>query len=233
METRPEVDRLNRVYRFYRDRALPHTRWSAANAGNQAIRAERLQTLERLLEWAAFLPLTDARLLEVGCGTGGNFEGFLRLGVRPAHLVGVDLLAERIEQARQAHPDIALHTVNAESLPFADASFDLVAVFTVFSSILDRQMRHHVRREIDRVLRFGGGVIWYDFRWNNPFNPHVRGISRRDLRDLFPRFEPRLTSLTLLPPLARRLGGWTPRLYRPLAALPFLRTHLLGILIKR
>jgi len=38
--------------------------------------------------------------------------------------------------------------------------------------------------------------------------------------------------LTLFPPLARRLGIFTPVLYPVLAAVPLLRTHLMGVLVK-
>ena len=81
-----------------------------------------------------------------------------------------------------------------------------------------------------RVLRVGGGVLWYDFRFNNPANRNVRGMGRRSIIRLFPNFELRLQSLTLLPPLARRLGPLTSVLYPALARLPFLRTHWLGLL---
>jgi hypothetical protein len=36
-------------------------------------------------------------------------------------------------------------------------------------------------------------------------------------------------SLTLLPPLARRLGPVAPKLYPPLHAVPVLRSHYLAI----
>jgi hypothetical protein len=93
-------------------------------------------------------------------------------------------------------------------------------------------MTRNLSREINRVLRSGGAVVWYDFRMNNPFNPHVRGISRKGIRNLFPGFQSRLVSITLMPPLARRLGALTELLYPGFASLPFLRSHYLGLLVK-
>src|SRR5687767_11514213 len=98
---------------------------------------------------------------------------------------------------------------NAEALLFANGFFDLVAVFTVFTSILDSRMARNLSREINRVLRSGGAVVWYDLRMNNPLNPHVRGVSRKGIRELFPDFRSRLVSITLVPPLARRWGSLT------------------------
>lgn len=87
-------------------------------------------------------------------------------------------------------------------------------------------------REVNRVLKPGGAIVWYDFIYNNPSNPHVRGISHTAIQKLFPQFRLILHKITLLPPLARRLGPFTPYLYPLLAAIPWFRTHYLGLLIK-
>jgi hypothetical protein len=50
--------------------------------------------------------------------------------------------------------------------------------------------------------------------------------------DLFPDLDLKLRSVTLAPPVARRLGPLTPFGYHALVALPFLRSHLLGLLTK-
>ena len=72
--------------------------------------------------------------------------------------------------------------------------------------------------------------MWYDFRVGNPWNRHVRGMSRRHLRALFPGWRGTFRLVTLLPPLARRLHALTPVLYPVLAAVPPLRTHWAGLL---
>jgi len=228
-----EVERLRRVYYDYAERGLGATKWSAANPGNQAIERERRHQTEQWLRRAGLLPLTDKRILDVGCGAGKALAEFEVWGAKPDHLFGVDLLPDRIRQAQEQFPALSFQPANAERLPFPNQSFDLVLAFTVFSSILEPQMARNVRGQIQRVLRRGGGVLWYDFCLNNPFNPQVRGISRRGVQRLFSRFDCCLESLTLLPPLARRLGFLTPWLYPALAAFPFLRTHYLGLLIKR
>ena len=232
METRSEVDRLTEVYREYGERGWRKTKWAVTNRGNQAIRQERERKLEQLLRCTGFFPLANQRILDVGCGTGETLAGFEAWGAKPENLFGVDLLPDRIRRAKENFPDITFREANAETLPFGNGFFDLVALFTVFTSIRDPQMARNVSREINRILRPGGAVVWYDFRINNPFNQHVRGISRQGVLTLFPGYDTRLKSVTVLPPLARRAGRLTGLLYPSLAALPFLRSHYAGVLVK-
>jgi len=227
-----EVDRLKGVYREYGERGWGRTKWAVTNRGNQAIRRERNRKLQRLLRSADFLPLGDRRVLDVGCGSGEALAGFEAWGARPENLWGVDLLHERVRRARENFPTLNFREANGEALPFDDEQFDLVLAFTVFTSILDSRMAQKVVREMARVLRSGGAVVWYDFRVSNPFNPHVKGLSHRDIRRLFPGFHISLIAVTLIPQLARRCGPLTNLFYPRLAALPFLRSHYLGLLIK-
>jgi ubiquinone/menaquinone biosynthesis C-methylase UbiE len=233
METRSEVDRLQEVYHEYAVRGLARTKWSSSNKGNRAVLDECQFKLRALLKNTGFFPMHSRRILDVGCGNGDRLASFESWGARPENLLGIDLIAERVRSARKNHPDIVFEVANAEALPYADGAFDLVTVFTVFTSILDQRMKTNVCNEIRRVLAAGGGVVWYDFRMNNPLNRNVRGISRRQIQQMFPGFELNLEAVSLLPPLARRLGRLTNLLYAPLSSVPFLRSHYLGVLTKR
>jgi ubiquinone/menaquinone biosynthesis C-methylase UbiE len=232
METRSEVERLAGVYRAYARAGAADTRWSLGNRGNRAIVAERQARVGALLVAHGLLPLDSADVLDVGCGSGDVLAALGDLGARPERSIGVDLRPDAVDGARSRHPAIRFETANAETLPFGDASFDLVLSFTVFTSILDATMAERVAVEMARVLRPGGCVLWYDFRYDNPANPHVRGVGRREIARLFPSFVLHLESLTVLPPLARRLGAATAWAYPLLARVPPLRTHHLGLLAR-
>jgi ubiquinone/menaquinone biosynthesis C-methylase UbiE len=228
------VSEADRIAKVYRDPGLRSrsSRWDPNNPGNRAIYAERHALTESLLRERGYLPLRGHRVLEVGSGLGAELASMVEFGASTSDLVGVELLPERVELARQAHPGIEFRAGDAEKLDFPDASFDLVMAITIFTSILDRAVAAGVANEIRRVLKPRGAVLWYDFRYDNPSNRNVRGIGESEVRKMFPGFQGRLHTVTLIPQIARRLGPLTSVLYSALAAVPPLRSHLLGLLQK-
>lgn len=226
-----ETDRITRAYRELEEHAAG--RWDLDNKGNQAILSERRRLTRAALQREGLLPLGDRKVLEVGSGGGSELAWLLELGALPSRLVGIDLLPQRVAAARKAYPDLEFHEGNAEHLPFPDGNFDLVLALTVFSSIFDEGMAANVASEICRVLRPGGALLWYDFRYDNPRNPDVHGVTAAHVRKLFPGLQGDLMGLTLVPPVARRLGPLTGVAYPALSWLPPLRSHLLGLLMKR
>jgi SAM-dependent methyltransferase len=225
-----ETERIARAYEELLGARA--SRWDLSNPGNRAILAERRRMTVRLLDRQGWLPLGDRRVLDVGAGGGAELASFRELGASDHNLVGVDLLPGRVAAAHEAFPAIDFRVGNAERLDFAAASFDLVLAFTLFSSILDETMARNVASEIRRILRPGGGLLWYDFRYNSPSNPNVRGVQSARVRTLFPDLQGALHGVTLLPPVARRLGPLTSGLYPVFGTLPLLRSHLIGLLVK-
>ena len=225
-----EADRIARAYQDLEGRA--GGRWDPKNPGNRAILAERRQLTRKLLAGAGLLPLGGRRVLEVGSGSGGELAWLLELGANPQDLVGVDLLPERVAAARANHPDLQFRQANAEHLEFDDGEFQLVLAITLFSSILDREMASNVASEIVRVLEPGGALLWYDVRYDSVSNRNVRAVTAARVRELFPSLRGEVRTVTLLPPLARRLGPVVGAGYPVLSAVPALRSHLLGLLRK-
>ncbi len=227
-----EVRRIRETFGYYDRQEACTSRWAGSNPGNDRIVQERRDVIVSLLREHGFSELRKGHVLDVGCGYGGVLASLVNLGAQPPDLYGVDLLPDRVEAARREYPEINFTCGNAEQLEFSTAYFELVLILTVFSSILDQGMACNVAREVRRVLKPGGAVLWYDFRYNNPWNRHVQGMGKRKIRLLFPDFKFHLRTLTLFPPLARRLGPFMPVLYPLLATIPPLRTHYLGLLVK-
>jgi hypothetical protein len=152
----------------------------------------------------------------------------LRLGFQPENLVGNELLPQRAELARSVVP-AALPIIqgDAAELEFPVGAFDIVYQSVVFTSILDRAFQLRLARRMWRWVAPGGGVLWYDFLYDNPRNPDVAGIPVRRIRGLFPAGELRSWKITLAPPIARAVTRIHPMLYPLLNSIPLLRTHIL------
>jgi len=217
-------DRIREAYRSYEERGRDRI-WDIRNRGFARLSHDRDVRLRDLL--ARSLPGGSASMLDVGCGNGSLLA---TVGQRwpDVRLAGLDLQPERIEEARANAPDAHLIVGSADALPFDDDAFDVVTAITLMSSLPTDRMESDAAREIARVTRPGGWLVWFDLRYDNPSNPAVHGIDGSHLARLFPSWAQELRSSTVLPPLARRLGRSTSVLYPILELVPPLRSHLIG-----
>lgn len=189
---------------------------------------ERQRAMRELFARAGWDDLSDKRIVEVGCGAGGNLVELLRLGAAPQHLAGIELLPERHAAARARLPAATeVRLGDARDAPVAAGSVDLVLLATVLSSLVDPAGQASLASAVWRWVKPGGAVLVYDFVVDNPRNPDVRGVPLARLRELFPGAALRSRRVTLAPPLARAAARVHPALVGPLAALPWLRTHQL------
>lgn len=215
---RPPVDgavELDLVYRAYRGDYVE--RWSWDRPGNRAIAEERETVATELLG-----PVAGTRVLDVGAGGGAGFPTLFPDAFR----INLDLLPWRLElpgwgHLSTNHPAAAV-VGDGRALPHPDGCIDVALLSVVLSSITESD-GHQVLAEVRRVLRPGGFVLVYDFRVGNPRNSAVHAVSRRWIAAALPGFTIRARSVTLVPPLARRLR--TLRWYRPLGRLRFTQTH--------
>ena len=189
---------------------------------------ERQRVMLQLFRRQGLRDLASLRVLEVGCGAGGNLLELLRLGFAPEHLTGAELLPDRLAQARHVLPPaVTLWAGDAAALDIAPASQDIVWQSTVFSSLLDDAFQQRLAQAMWRWVAPGGGVLWYDFTVNNPRNRDVRGVPLARVRALFPQAQLSAQRVTLAPPIARIACRLHTGLYPLLNALPVLRTHQL------
>ena len=109
--------------------------------------------------------------------------------------------------------------------PLEKGRFDLVTMFTYLSSVLDNNIRRRICQQTLAILCPGGRVLIYDFRVNNPFNPDIKAVTLKELKQYFRCCKYYTKTLTLLPQLGRTLGVYSMSLCCLLAKIPFLRTH--------
>ena len=194
-----------------------------------------IQQLERrvlaLLRAEGFSALNDKKILEIGCGQGNWLREFIKWGACPKNMTGIDLLPDRVTRARHLCPQgVEIQCGNATKLAFHNDSFDLVFQFTVFSSILDMNMKEVLAREMLRVLKDGGLILWYDMHINNPGNPDIRGIRKHEIAHLFPDCRINLHSASVAPPLSRLLAPYSWLGCYALERLRIFNTHYLGVI---
>jgi SAM-dependent methyltransferase len=221
----PEVDA---VQRRYARRARDDDRYRLTEPSALAALQERDRAMLRLFRQLELTDFASLSVLEIGSGSGDNLLGLLRLGFRPEHLAGIELLRERHDAARTRLPAaVRLECGDASTLPLGQASADVVLQATVFSSLLDDAFQERLARAMWAAVKPGGGVLWYDFTVDNPRNADVRGVPLARVRALFPEARMSSRRLTLAPPIARAVCRVHPALYGLFNALPPLRTHVL------
>ncbi len=102
--------------------------------------------------------IQNPKILDVGCGTGANLEMLANFGTAE----GVDVSDDALEFCRQK--GLKAHKGLAESLPFADESFDVVTALDVVEHLDDDLAG---LKEMNRVLKTGGKTLIFvpAFMW--------------------------------------------------------------------
>jgi ubiquinone/menaquinone biosynthesis C-methylase UbiE len=138
--------------------------WTSAEVTRVYDRGARLyDVLQAPMEWMGgrqrrrrVLAGARGRVLEVGAGTGSNFEHY-PAGV---DLVAIDLSSGMLKRAAaaaaRAGREVALVRADAEALPFADGAFDTVTATCVFCSVADPVQG---LRELGRVVKPNGRIL--------------------------------------------------------------------------
>lgn len=107
-------------------------------------------------------PLDRAEVLDVGSSSGTSLALLAAYGADPGRLHGVDIDPSRVEAGKGRFPSLDLRFSDGMTLPFPDASFDLVQQITMLSSVHSDELRRQIAAEMLRVLRPGGLVLSYD-----------------------------------------------------------------------
>ena len=129
--------------------ANAYDRWYETELGRA--HDERQKALaSRLLPRPGF----DARLLDVGCGTGHWSRFFAEQGYA---VIGLDISREMIEVARSRHiPDCRFEIGDACRLPTGNPAYQVVAAMSVLEFVSDPET---AVKGLFRNVRFGGSVI--------------------------------------------------------------------------
>lgn len=238
--------------------------WDRTPCGTQEVVGERYSrkyfddieelrySLEpQIFEFAQFSRFRGWKVLEVGVGAATDFLQWARVG---AALHGIDLSPVAVEHARRRLPlyDVPpadVQVADAENMPFADNSFDLVYSWGVVHHTPDTAK---AVREIVRVTRPGGlcklmvhhrhsltslyvwlkwalfrGRPWKSVDWcfaNCVESPGTQAFNTREMLHMLEGLPIRDLEIRALPTRQDRLGGHS----LPLRILGEVLTTLLG-----
>ena len=151
----------------------------------QTTNAYLARTEQELLERVPVRPAD--RLLEVGCGEGGNLRLLTEL---PSYAVGMDLSQAKVRWARRHVAGVAFTCADALRLPFREGSFDLVLCRDVLHHVSDKA---GVVGEMVRVCRPDGRLVIIEPNGCSPIMwllgvvvPAERDLMRNSARRLQP-----------------------------------------------
>ena len=92
------------------------------------------------------------RILDAGCGPGGNGASFAEHG----SVFGVDVSPDALAFVRARRPQTVPTQAGIEALPFVDGAFDIALSVTVLYAVPDDA---RALTELARVVRHGGAVL--------------------------------------------------------------------------
>ena len=129
------------------------------------------------LDWLSARPRVS--WLDVGCGTGILAETLLEL-CAPASVHAVDPTPAQVKAALRgpAAGRVAFQVADARKLPFADASFDVVASALVINFIADRPAALAEMRRVARPGGLVGAYVWDFVQELSPSGPLRRAMRR-------------------------------------------------------
>lgn len=170
----------------------------------------------RVQEIYKFLVNPNQRILEIGCGMGD-----LLANLQPSHGVGIDFSSETISRAKQRHPELEFHHLDAHDLSSLEGEFDIIILSDTINDLWD------VQRAFEQIKKFCSPhtrliLNFYSHLWQAPLTiaqalnlaaPMLdqNWLTPADVDNLLhlAGFEPIRTSNEILLPLP--LGGFANR----------------------
>ena len=119
-------------------------------------------------ELAALDSLVDVNgkpVLDIGIGGGRTVEALRNIS---NDYVGIDYVAEMVEECKRKFPGVRFEQCDARKLSFADNTFQVVLFSMNGISMVDHEGRLEILKEVFRVLRPGGYFLFSTYNRDFP-----------------------------------------------------------------
>ena len=224
------MDEIQRILNAYRKRDINqvderHDRFTCYQFQTQK---ERERVYTHIVK-QYITDISKAKIMEIGAGEGINLIFFSKLGFKNENIYANELRPEKSEELKTAFPGSYVHTGNALDLSFND-EFDICFQSTVFTSILSDDLKQQIADRMFAMTKQNGIILWYDFIYDNPWNKDVKGIKKKEVKELFSAAKKiTIHNIMLAPPIGRRVGVLYPLIN---FLFPFLKSHIIAVIEK-
>ncbi len=182
--------RIGERQRIYWDDRLRHN-WGPHGVGSLAYGRRYNRWLYRVRRYAfreicrSFeTELRQARVLDVGCGTGFYIDEWL--AQRVAGLTGLDFSPVAVARLRKQYPTIAFHEsdIGEDQAPFGPEVFDVVSAFDTLFHVVDDGRYANALQNIHTMLSPGGLFVYSDNFIRAASKQHLDYWKSRSLQDI-------------------------------------------------
>jgi len=146
--------KLRNLRTYFNSRALSDRNWLANGTSSCERNSSEMynQIVEELI--GLLNPTPNAKLLDVGCGTGEILE---RVASKYPDICGIDLAPAMVKIVNDK--GFLACTLEGDNLPFEDGNFDVVLIYQVLINLPDASIARQLLREAERVTRKGGKIL--------------------------------------------------------------------------
>lgn len=174
------------------------------------------------------------KVLDVGTGAAEILFFFLKHGITLKNIFGLELLLLRAEKVKKKYGFFQFLNANGENIPFADKCMDIITLTYVFSSIIEDKMCYNIGKEMLRVIKDDGIIIWYDSYGGKKLSENTRSYKENDIKQFFPDCEYEFKRIGLGKIFNKRIEKYSWLIADVVSAIfPFLNCMQLCIIKKR
>jgi ubiquinone/menaquinone biosynthesis C-methylase UbiE len=124
-------------------------------------------------------------ILDFGCGTG-LLTFFMQRSFFNATTIGVDTNNLLVQENQKNYPNLRFMSLDDNSLPFENATFDLIYSVNVLHHIPQKDHKQTIRNLV-RTLKPSGAMLIFEF---NPYNLYMRSVFKQEHTKDFSMIKP-------------------------------------------